>query len=66
MKQRIIADLGQNDKGYTMVMEAESNGKTYYALYIGAALLDCFPVDHDEAKEWLQTKMREYGMAQEA
>ena len=63
MKQRILAHLGQNDKGNTMVMEAGSNGKTYYALYIGAALLDCFPVDHDEAEEWLQRKMREHGMA---
>ena len=62
MKQRILAHLGQNDKGYTMVMEAGSNGKTYYALYIGAALLDCYPVDDDEAEEWLQRKMREHGM----
>ena len=63
MKTRILAHLGQNDKGNTMVMEAGSNGKTYYALYIGAALLDCFPVDHDEAEEWLQRKMRENNMA---
>lgn len=63
MKQRILAHLGQNDKGNTMVMEAGSNGRTYYALYIGAALLDCFPVDHDEAEEWLQRKMRENHMA---
>ena len=63
MKTRILAHLGQNDKGNTMVMEAGSNGKTYYALYIGVALLDCFPVDHDEAEEWLQRKMREHGMA---
>lgn len=63
MKIRILAHLGQNDKGNTMVMEAGSNGRTYYALYIGAALLDCFPVDHDEAEEWLQRKMRENNMA---
>ena len=63
MKQRILAHLGQNDKGNTMVMEAGSNGRTYYALYIGAALLDCFPVDHEEAEEWLQRKMRENHMA---
>ena len=63
MKIRILAHLGQNDKGNTMVMEAGSNGRTYYALYIGAALLDCFPVDHDEAEEWLQRKMRENHMA---
>lgn len=63
MKTRILADLGQNDKGNTMVMEAGSNGKTYYALYYKAALLDCFPVDHDEAEEWLQRKMRDYKLA---
>ena len=63
MKQRILAHLGQNDKGNSMVMEAGSNGRTYYALYIGAALLDCFPVDHDEAEDWLQRKMRENHMA---
>ena len=62
MKQRILANLGSNNKGYTMVMEAGSNGRTYYALYIGAALLDCYPVDDDEAEEWLQSKMREHGM----
>ncbi len=65
MKQRILAILGQRD-GYRMVMEAGSNGRTYYALYIGVALFDCYPVDDDEAKEWLQTKMREHEMAQEA
>ena len=65
MKQRILAHLGQRD-GYRMVMEAGSNGRTYYVLYVGVALLDCYPVDHDEAEEWLQTKMREHGMAQEA
>ena len=63
MKQRIFAHLGQNDKGNTMVMEAGSNGRTYYALYIGVALLDCYPVDDDEAEEWLQRKMREYKLA---
>lgn len=63
MKQIILAHLGQNNKGNTMVMEAGGNGRTYYALYIGAALLDCFPVDHDEAEEWLQRKMRENHMA---
>ena len=63
MKIRILADLGQNDKGNTMVMEAGSNGKTYYALYYKAALIDCYPVDSDEAEEWLQRKMREHGMA---
>lgn len=63
MKQRILAHLGQNDKGNTMVMEAGSNGRTYYALYIGVALLDYYPVDDDEAEEWLQGKMREYKLA---
>jgi hypothetical protein len=63
MENRILANLGSNDKGYTMVMEAGSNGRTYYALYIGAALLDCFPVDYDEAEEWVQGKMREYKLA---
>ena len=62
MENRILSHLGQRD-GYRMVMEAGSNGRTYYALYIGAALLDCFPVDHDEAEEWLQGKMREYKLA---
>ena len=65
MKQRILAHLGQNDKGNTMVMEAGSNGRTYYALYIGVALLDCYPVDDDEAEEWVQRKMRDYKIAQE-
>lgn len=63
MKNRILSHLGQNDKGNSMVMEAGSNGRTYYALYIGTALLDCFPVDHDEAEEWLQRKMRDYKLA---
>lgn len=63
MKQMILAHLGQNDKGNSMVMEAGTNGRTYYALYIGAALLDCYPVDEDEAEEWVQRKMREHGMA---
>lgn len=62
MKIRILSHLGQNNKGYSMVMEAGSNGRTYYALYIGVTLLDCYPVDHDEAEEWLQRKMREHGM----
>ena len=62
MKQRILAHLGQND-GYRMVMEAGTNGRTYYALYIGIALLDCYPVDEDEAEEWLQHKMRDYKLA---
>lgn len=60
MKIRTLSFLGKNDKGYTMVMEAGTNGRTYYALYIGTALLDCYPVDYDEAEEWLQRKMREY------
>ena len=63
MKQRILAHLGQNDKGYSMVMEAGSNNRTYYALYIGAALLDYYPVDDDEAEEWVQRKMRDYKIA---
>jgi hypothetical protein len=46
-------------------MEAGSNGRTYYALYVGVALLDCYPVDDDEAEEWLQEKMRDYKLAQE-
>ena len=62
MENRILSHLGQRDR-YRMVMEAGSNGRTYYALYIGAALLDCFPVDHDEAEEWVQGKMREYKLA---
>lgn len=60
MKNTILAFLGQRD-GYRMVMEAAS-GKTYYALYIGAALLDCYPVESEEAEEWLQGKMREYNL----
>ena len=60
MKNTILAFLGENG-GYSMVMEAAS-GKTYYALYIGAALLDCYPVDSAEADEWLQGKMREYNL----
>lgn len=60
MKNTILAFLGQRD-GYRMVMEAAS-GRTYYALYIGAALLDCYPVESDEADEWLQGKMREYNL----
>lgn len=63
MKKRILSHLGSNDKGYSMVMEAGINGRTYYALYIGVALLDCYPVDDDEAEEWLQRKMREYKLA---
>lgn len=62
MENRILSHLGQRD-GYRMVMEADSNGRTYYALYIGTALLDCFPVDHDEAEEWVQRKMRDYKLA---
>jgi hypothetical protein len=62
MEKRILSHLGQRD-GYRMVMEADSNGKTYYALYIGVALLDCYPVDDDEAEEWLQRKMRDYKLA---
>jgi hypothetical protein len=46
-----------------MVMEAGTNGRTYYALYIGVALLDCYPVDDDEAEEWVQRKMRDYKLA---
>ena len=61
MKQMILAHLGARDR-YRMVMEAGSNGRTYYALYIGAALLDCYPVDDDEAEEWWQGKMREYDL----
>lgn len=60
MKNTILAFLGENG-GYHMVMEAAS-GKTYYALYIGAALLDCYPVESEEADEWLQGKMREYNL----
>ena len=63
MENRILAHLGQNDKGNTMVMEAGSNGRTYYALYVGVALLDCYPVDDDEAEEWVQRKMRDYKIA---
>ena len=59
MENRIISHLGQRD-GYRMVMEAGSKGRTYYALYVGVALLDCYPVDYDEAEEWLQRKMREH------
>ena len=62
MKNKILSFLGQRD-GYRMVMEAVPHGRTYYALYIGVALLDCFPVDHDEAEEWLQRKMRDYKLA---
>ena len=62
MSNKILSHLGSNDKGYIMVMEAGSNGRTYYALYIGVALLDCYPVDDDEAEEWLQGKMREYSL----
>lgn len=62
MKQVILAFLGQRD-GYQMVMEGETNGKSYYALYIGVALLDCYPVDDEEAEEWLQRKMRDYNLA---
>ena len=62
MENRILSFLGQRD-GYRMVMEAGSNGRTYYALYIGTALLDCYPVDDDEAEEWLQRKMRDYKLA---
>ena len=63
MENKILSHLGSNDKGNSMVMEAGSNGRTYYALYIGAALLDCYPVDDDEAEEWLQRKMRDYKLA---
>ena len=61
MKNTILAFLGENG-GYRMVMEGATNGKTYYALYIGAALLDCYPVESEEAEEWLQGKMREYNL----
>jgi hypothetical protein len=60
MKNTILAFLGENGN-YSMVMEAAS-GKTYYALYIGAALLDCYLVESEEADEWLQGKMREYNL----
>jgi hypothetical protein len=63
MENRILSHLGSNDKGYSMVMEAGSNGRTYYALYIGVALLDCYPVDDDEAEEWVQRHMRDYKLA---
>ena len=63
MENRILSHLGQNDKGNTMVMEAGSNGRTYYALYVGVALLDCYPVDDEEAEEWVQRKMRDYKLA---
>ena len=62
MENRILSHLGQRD-GYRMVMEAGGNGKTYYALYVGVPLLDCYPVDDDEAEEWLQRKMRDYKLA---
>ena len=62
MENRILSHLGQRD-GYRMVMEAATNGRTYYALYVGLALLDCYPVDDDEAEEWLQRKMRDYKLA---
>ena len=62
MENRILSHLGQRD-GYRMVMEAGTNGRTYYALYIGAVLLDCYPVDDDEAEEWVQRKMRDYKIA---
>ncbi|MBO7612619.1 MAG: hypothetical protein J6S81_02210 [Treponema sp.] len=64
MENRILLHLGQRD-GYRMVMEAGTNGRTYYALYIGVALLDCYPVDDDEAEEWVQRKMLDYKLAQE-
>lgn len=62
MTKEILSHLGSNDKGYSMVMESDTNGRTYYALYIGAALLDCYPVDDDEAEEWVQRKMRDYNL----
>ena len=62
MENRILSHLGQRD-GYSMVMEAGRKGRTFYALYIGAALLDCYPVDDDEAEEWVQRKMRDYKLA---
>lgn len=61
MKNTILAFLGENG-GYSMVMEGTGSGKTYYALYIGTALLDCYPVESEEADEWLQRKMREYNL----
>ena len=61
MENKILSHLGQRD-GYRMVMEAGSNGRTYYALYVGVALLDCYPVEEAEAEEWLQGKMREYDL----
>lgn len=64
MTSRILSHLGQRD-GYRMVMELDTNGRTYYALYVGVALLDCYPVDDDESEEWLQRKMRDYKLAQE-
>ena len=62
MENRILSHLGQRDR-YRMVMEAGSNGRTYYVLYIGTVLLDCYPVDDDEAEEWVQRKMRDYKIA---
>lgn len=62
MENRILSHLGSNNKGYSMVMETGRKGTTFYALYIGAALLDCYPVDDDETEEWLQGKMREYDL----
>jgi hypothetical protein len=63
MENRILSHLGSNDKGYSMVMEAGRYGRTFYALYIGAALLDYYPVDDDEAEEWVQRHMRDYKLA---
>lgn len=63
MENRILSHLGSNDKGYSMVMEAGRYGRTFYALYVGLALLDCYPVDDDEAEEWVQRKMRDYKIA---
>lgn len=35
---------------------------TDYMKYDIRQLLDCYPVDSDEADEWLQGKMREYNL----
>lgn len=62
MENRILSHLGQRD-GYSMVMEAGRYGRTFYALYVGVALLDYYPVDDDEAEEWVQRKMHDYKLA---
>ena len=55
----IMSFIGKNE-GYSLVMEAGSNKRTYYSLYFRDALVDCYPVESDGAEAWLERMMNKY------